>query len=73
MSSNVKVVPGLGVEGNAEMSEQYIKWLRPMLMSQRQALLMQVDGIERMLGIEPTTADLHKLAKCGRMVDKEGG
>ena len=71
MSSNIKVVPGLGIEGNAEMSEQYIEWIRPMLMSQRQALLMQVDSVERQLGIEPTTADLRKLAKCDRMVDKE--
>ena len=57
----------------AESDRQFLGWFRPFLMGQRQALLMQVDGIERTLGIEPTTADLRKLAKCDRMVDKEGG
>ena len=52
-------------------SVEYLECLRPMLMSQRQALLMQVDGIERTLGIEPTTADLRKQAKCDRMVDNK--
>ena len=56
-----------------EFSAEHLEYLRPFLMSQRQALLMQVDGIERTLGIEPTTADLRKLAKCSRIVDKEGG
>jgi len=51
----------------------YLEWLRPFLISQREALLMQVDSIERMLGMEPTTADLRKEAKRGIMLDKEGG
>ena len=52
---------------------EYQEWLKPMLMSQRQALLMQVDGIERILGIDPTTADLRKSAKSAILFDKEGG
>ena len=31
--------------------------------SMRQALLMQLDAIERKLGISPTTAELRKMAK----------
>jgi hypothetical protein len=36
---------------------------RKLLMKQRQALLMQVDAIERRLEIEPRTADLRKKSK----------
>ena len=43
---------------------------RKLLMDQRQALLMQVDAIERRLEIEPTTADLRKKAKDGIMDDE---
>ena len=50
---------------------EFREWLRPMLMSQREALLMQVQSIEKLLGIEPTTKDLRKKVKCGRMVGKE--
>ena len=55
------------------LTGEFREWLRPMLMAQRQALLMQVASIEEMLGIKPTTADLRKLAKCDRMLGKEGG
>ena len=44
---------------------------RKLLMDQRQALLMQVDAIERRLEIRPTTADLRKKQKRGIMGDKE--
>lgn len=60
-------------EADGTLAAEFLEWLRPMLMSQRQALLMQVDGIERTLGIDPTTADLRKLAKRDRMVDKGEG
>jgi len=56
---------------DADFGDEYREWLRPMLMSQRQALLMQVDSIERALEIDPTTADLRKQAKYGIMGDKE--
>lgn len=54
------------------IADEFRKWLRPMLMSQRRALLMQVDSIERTLGIEPTTADLRKRAKSDILVDEIG-
>ena len=57
----------------AESDRQFLEWFHPFLMNQRQALLMQVASIEKALGIEPTTADLRKLAKCDRMVDKGEG
>jgi hypothetical protein len=53
------------------VSPDYLEQLRPFLMQQRQALLMQVDSIERMLGLEPTTADLRKGAKRGIMPGKD--
>ena len=55
---------------DTDFSNEYREWLRPMLMGQRQALLMQVDSIERVLEIDPTTADLRKQAKCDRMDGK---
>lgn len=57
---------------DADFGDDYREWLRPFLMSQRQALLMQVDAIERMLGIEPMTKDLRKQAKYGIMGDNKG-
>lgn len=44
-------------------SKDYKEWLQPFLMSQRRALLMQVEAVEKLLGIDPTTADLRKKAK----------
>lgn len=43
---------------------------RKLLMEQRRALLLQVDAIERRVGIAPTTADLRKQTKCDKVVVK---
>ncbi len=43
---------------------------RQFLMDQRRALLAQVDAIERRLGMDPTTADLRKQARSGK-IDSE--
>jgi hypothetical protein len=53
-----------------EMSEQYREWLRPMLMSQREALLMQVQSIEKLLSIKPTTKDLRRKQKSSIMAPR---
>lgn len=37
---------------------------RSFWISMRQALLMQLDAIERKLGISPTTAEIRKLVKA---------
>jgi hypothetical protein len=36
------------------------------LMSLRQSLLMQLDALERLLGISPTTAEIRKAMKNGK-------
>jgi len=51
----------------ADLGDENREWLRPFLMGQRRALLMQVDSIEKTLGIEPTTADLRRKQKSDIM------
>jgi hypothetical protein len=38
-----------------------------LFLSMRQALLMQVDALERVLGIVPTTAEIRRLYKEGKI------
>ena len=54
-----------------DLSAEYVKWMKPFLMSQRRSLLAQVDSIEELLEITPSTADLRKQAKCDRMDNKQ--
>jgi len=63
----------LKLAGSPEFSEGYLEQLRPFLMQQRRALLAQVDSIEELLEIAPSTADLRREAKRGIMLGKEGG
>ena len=70
MSEDRKIQPGLGI-GEPKLDDSYQEWLRPMLMSQRRALLMQVEAVEKLLGIAPTTADLRKQAKSDRMSNEQ--
>jgi len=65
---SIKVVSGLDIEA-PEFSADYLEQLRPFLMSQRRALLMQIDSIEKILGIKPTTADLRRKQKRDIMGD----
>ena len=44
---------------------------REYLKNQRQALLMEVDNIERMLDMHPRTAELRKEAKEQRQVERD--
>jgi hypothetical protein len=62
---------GLGfIELPPEDLQGYLQREKDLWLGQRRALLMQVDLIERLLGMEPTTADLRKKAKYDRIVGK---